>query len=342
MLRLNRMSPRNHLSNRTITNSPKKSTRNGLYFNRPRSSYTLSTRRKIFILIIIGCMFMKSLKYLHTHVSKLSRPHLVITKNDKIMHPNIWTSPIVIKEYKLIFFRIPKVCSTEWNTMLFKMTGLSDIANLTIAAIEENCKKITRMHDIPLEEAQHMMTSKEWTKAIFVREPKERILSAFLNKFCEEPTYFQRFCCSQSPDKKLECSRHQESKNFTYFLEETKQCPDAHWNPQTMTVDQKWWPYINFIGYQNTAFEDTRRLLQTLVSSKDNVTAWDRFGRSGWGSNKTEPFMYRPHGYGHATGAKSKLLKYYNAYTEQTVERFHARQDLECPYFKFVKMHLFH
>ena len=42
-----------------------------------------------------------------------------------------------------------------------------------------NENKLKTLDEYPLFKAQEMMNSQEWTKAIFVREPKERILSAF-------------------------------------------------------------------------------------------------------------------------------------------------------------------
>jgi len=36
----------------------------------------------------------------------------------------------------------------------------------------------------------HMMAIDEWTRAVFVREPKERVLSAFLDKFCKNKKFF--------------------------------------------------------------------------------------------------------------------------------------------------------
>ena len=39
-------------------------------------------------------------------------------------------------------------------------------------------------------EILHMMTSDEWTRTVFVREPKERVLSAFLDKFCKNKKFF--------------------------------------------------------------------------------------------------------------------------------------------------------
>ena len=54
---------------------------------------------------------------------------------------------------------------------------------------------LTYLTDYSLEEAQLMLNSEEWTRAVFVREPKERILSAYLDKFRLVPEFFDAACC---------------------------------------------------------------------------------------------------------------------------------------------------
>lgn len=56
--------------------------------------------------------------------------------------------------------------------------------------------------DYSLEEANEIMTSPEWTRAIFVREPKQRFLSAFLDKaVSNDGWHVMKTCCH----KALEC-----------------------------------------------------------------------------------------------------------------------------------------
>jgi hypothetical protein len=195
------------------------------------------------------------------------------------------------------------------------------------------------LREIPLEEAQEMMTSKEWTRAVFVREPKERVLSAFLDKFVHNHNdYFDSCCRSRRVKRALgpdgECSS---VPDFTYFLNKTKLCPDPHWTPQREVLDEHWWPYVTFIGYGSSSSE-AKRLLESVTSSKDNLNAWEKFGDTGWGENATLSFMARPYNSPHITDAKSKLLKYYNNCTELYVEEILSRRDFESPYFHFERI----
>jgi Sulfotransferase family len=68
------------------------------------------------------------------------------------------------------------------------------------------------LHDYSLEEANRIMTSSEYRRAIFVRDPKERFLSAFLDKaLSNDGSHVQSKCC---PDG--ECMK--DAQTFAGFL----------------------------------------------------------------------------------------------------------------------------
>jgi hypothetical protein len=72
-------------------------------------------------------------------------------------------------------------------------------------------------------------------------------------------------------------------------------------------MEEKYWPYINFIGRMETIQEDATRLLK-------QVGAWELFGKTGWGANgKDSIFQAKAGGVGryHATNANSKLKSYF-------------------------------
>ena len=43
----------------------------------------------------------------------------------------------------------------------------------------------------------------------------------------------------------------------------------------------KYWPYINFIGHMDTAYEDAKTLLT-------KINAWDTFGKHGWANDDAD------------------------------------------------------
>ena len=166
-------------------------------------------------------------------------------------------------------------------------------------------------------------------------EPKERVLSAFLDKAYKESYYIQK-CCDKLPDEdeKQKCIDNEESfESFLYFVTTyKKECFDVHWEAQVEKIDQKWWSYIDFIGYQNNLLDDSQQLLRRLTSLKDDVegrSAWDRYGISGWGNTnegceKRTHFFLEENSSTHKLQTGDHLLEWYTPKTEKIVEKYWA------------------
>jgi len=280
-----------------------------------------------------------------------------IYSTDKIYQSR---SAFVIPEYKLIFFTFPKVACSEWKRMFMRMNGNPNWCRIRgFNAHDPKNNKIPILADYPVEIATAMMTSPAWTRAAIVREPKERVLSAFLDKAIKEE-YFVRRCCKKLPtdEYKEECVQsHKNFESFLYYIKSfPKECFDVHWEPQSTKVDAKWWPYINFIGYQSNLREDSKELLQNLASTQslfgqdstaiDNndsgringiVSAWDQFGKTGWGDeygceNRTKSFL-EENTSTHKLGTGNRLKEWYTKNLEKVVEeQFHVEwQYLDFP-----------
>ena len=91
-----------------------------------------------------------------------------------------------------------------------------------------------------------MLNSEEWTREMFVCEPKERVLSAHLHKFVLVPRFLNRECCStlSNENDKEECSNKlkEEGGNFGYFLNAaSNDCENQNGDPQEERTDSKWW-----------------------------------------------------------------------------------------------------
>lgn len=251
-----------------------------------------------------------------------------ITENDLIYKTR---SAFVVPEYKLIFFTFPKVACSEWKRMFMRINGNPNwckIRGFNAHDPEKNLIKV--LHDYEPEVATAMMTSPAWTKAAILREPKERVLSAFLDKAVKED-YYVRKCCQKLPDDNLIKKCTEDEKDFESFLNfVTKypdECFDVHWEPQIAKIDLKWWPYIDLIGYQNNLLHDSKNILKHLTSARDEEegrTAWERYGEKGWGSS--DECENRPHAFleentsTHKLDTGSKMLKWYTAKAEKIVE----------------------
>lgn len=257
----------------------------------------------------------------------------------------------VIPEYKLIFFTFPKVACSEWKRMFMRMNGNPNWCKTRgFNAHDPKLNEIKLLREYEPEIATAMMTSSKWKRAAIVREPKERVLSAFLDKAVKEDYYVKK-CCENLPSEKLVGECKENEKDFESFLkfvtDYPKECFDVHWEPQILKIDAKWWPYIDWIGHQDNLLHDSKDILKQLKSNRDEDegrSAWDRYGVSGWGSE--EGCEDRPNSFlqentsTHNIDTGSKLMEWYTAKTEKMVEEKWA-VEWNQKNVQFPEVHLF-
>lgn len=258
-----------------------------------------------------------------------------VTKNDLIYTTS--RLAFVIPEYKLIFFAFPKVASTEWMQMFMRMNGNPGWCKKNrpkgFNAHDWRDNEILTLEDYDPEIATAMMTSPVWTKASIFREPKERVLSAFLDKAVNTDSYI-KFCCNNLPNVKIktQCIENTKSfESFLYFVTQYSECSNAHWEPQLAKIDSKWLPYIDIIGYQHNLHHDAKKILSGLTSSRHGVgedSAWDKYGVSGWKGSKWVPKFcenrthefFEENASGHNNDSGAKLKIWYTPELERLVE----------------------
>lgn len=239
------------------------------------------------------------------------------------------SSPIVIESHKLIFFTIPKVGCTVWKQLFRRMLGYEDWLSqdgTRMLPHNPNENGLKYLYDYSTEEASEMMTSPQWTRAIMVRDPKERFLSSFLDKsVSNDHQHIISRCCQ---DKSCVDS----AQTISGFLELCNVCDDEHWRPQHNRLDNKFWPYIDMVGHVENAASDAKALL-------DKIGAWEEYGASGWGKygNQTIFAAKDVAGAGeHATWAQWQVWKWYTPESEAQVEKF-FQGDYDNPLFNFTR-----
>ena len=106
-------------------------------------------------------------------------------------------------------------------------------------------------------------------------------------------------------------------------------------------IDEKWWPFIDFIGYLDNFNEDTKKVLSSIHCSVDGVSAWDRIGRFGW--NDKDTFNCRiasqndcqfmgTSDKGHSNKARDQMLQYCTPGLEDNIEERYSK-DLKTIHF---------
>eukprot|EP00934_Nitzschia_sp_Nitz4_P003633 Nitzschia sp. Nitz4//scaffold39_size137210//59230//60906//NITZ4_003199-RA/size137210-processed-gene-0.63-mRNA-1//-1//CDS//3329550383//3623//frame0 len=244
-----------------------------------------------------------------------------------------WDSaPIVVEEYKLLFFAVPKVACTTFKQLFRRINGAEDWMSQDTDRIlphnpDENGLKY--LWNYTIEEASRMMTSPEYTRAIFVREPKARFLSAFLDKGLGNFHSFMRTHCCPDTGECVERSSTTEG-----FLEVIQSCHDPHWNAQTWRMEAKYWPFINFVGHFENLAVDGPRLLR-------EVGAWEKYGQSGWGKNGTSSMFDSMvvSAQSHATQAATKVWTWLTPSLERRIEEYYI-DDYEHRLFNFPMTNL--
>jgi hypothetical protein len=263
------------------------------------------------------------------------RNDMLVQQGDSVYVRGDWDgSPVVLEDYKLIFFTSAKVGCTVWKQLFRRIMGQTDWkveATKDLLPWNPELNGLKYLYDYDRETASRMMSSPEYTRALFVREPKERLLSAYLDKGVTNSYFMAQKCCPYT----YTCSEVAKS-SLSNFFDVIQTCEDGHWKPQSRRMEAKYWPYINFVGRMETLADDAKTLLKS-------VGAWDKFGKSGWGKNgNVSVFETKAGGTGrlHATNARERLRVHYTPGMERNVE-FYYSSDYANPVLNFTKTHLY-
>lgn len=242
----------------------------------------------------------------------------LIKHQDKVYAKDDWDgSPIVIEKYKLIFFSMPKIGGTIWKQACRRMMGLRDwheIGGDKGLPHDPEKNGLKYLYDYPIGEAEAMFKSEEWTKAIFTRSPKDRFLSVY-NEMSHDWEQVDRRCCPHEPG----CSTALQT--ISGLLDLAENCYSAHWIPITNRMEEKYWPYINFVGLLENAREDSQKLLE-------KIGAWDEIGKFGWGESGIDRIFADDT---NAYDAVLQALSMYNPVVDKKLDEFY-KVDFENKY----------
>jgi hypothetical protein len=199
------------------------------------------------------------------------------------------SSPIVIESHKLIFFTVTGVGDVTWRCLFRRMLGYADWRNTT-----SQFEGLRYLYDYNVSRATEMMTSPDYTRAMFVRDPKVRLLSNFLEYVRRDKVQSIRWLC---------CGGHGGCANnfmdFPTFVDSIATCDEPYWRPQGRRMEPKYYPLLTIIGHYSRMKGDAQRLLH-------RIGAWEDYGRSGWGPSGEEPIFRNV-----SEISKRRFLKYF-------------------------------
>ncbi|KAL9973227.1 hypothetical protein ACROYT_G019649 [Oculina patagonica] len=188
---------------------------------------------------------------------------------------------LVSNRYKTLFCYVPKVACSNWKRVFLVLEGhfnttaeidYSFVHNLTLEAMNS-------LIYYPKIEIDRMLQS--YKKIVFVREPMERILSAYVNKFAhdaENRKYHHKYGIDIIQKYRKNFTGEVTDEQYTTFNEFVKYLIDLqpyekrneHWNLQYNLCSPNIINY-DFIGKYDTLKSDAARALE-LMGASDVVT----------------------------------------------------------------------
>jgi hypothetical protein len=105
-------------------------------------------------------------------------------------------------------------------------------------AHDSKLNKIKVLKDYEPQVTTAMMLSANWNRAAIVRESKESLLSAFLDKAVKED-YFVNNCCCKLPLDALKKERIEKEEDFSSFLHFVTEYPEECFDVQSLKIDDK-------------------------------------------------------------------------------------------------------
>ncbi len=174
---------------------------------------------------------------------------------------------IYVKNYNFIFCYTPKIACTGFKHAIRALEGLPTITK--DIHDKDETTGLSYLHLLPEEEAFALLSDPKVLKAVFVRNPYSRILSAFLDKLKRATTYTTHenratglHICKQL---NIDFSEyHPETFNFEDFIHylsiTDNEYLDEHFTAQTFRSCFEEGVKFDFIGHFETLEQDIERL----------------------------------------------------------------------------------
>ncbi|RLW00073.1 hypothetical protein DV515_00009186 [Chloebia gouldiae] len=119
-------------------------------------------------------------------VTDTCRANSVSSRKRRVLTPNDLKHLVVDEDHEMIYCYVPKVACTNWKRVMMVLTGRGKYSDpMEIPANEAHVSsnlKTLNQYSIP--EINHRL--KNYMKFLFVREPFERLVSAYRNKFTQK------------------------------------------------------------------------------------------------------------------------------------------------------------
>lgn len=242
----------------------------------------------------------------------MKRPFISVTEQDRLAFSH---HVYVDEPNRIVFFTIPKVACTAWMQLFARLGGAPDWR------ADPHYRTDRRLlSNYPTDRCGEILNDPTWFRAVFFRDPVERLLSAYLDKFVHRAGYpvrlfgtrdvslneFLDFALDPNTDPSIPRGLHAHT--------------NPHWRPQMLVGNVgKFLPTMNFVGRFDHLGVDARALLEHLG-------LWDAYGRTGWGPIGTGS-MFAVNDAPNATGAHDELKSRLTADQVDRIRRAYRPHD---------------
>ena len=182
-------------------------------------------------------------------------------------------APFVVPAHQLVFCKVAKVASSGWLRLLRRMEGHADWQrNPYFLSHRHYVGGVRQMSHLSNAEALRVLRDRaNWTRVVIVRDPAERLLSAYLDKI-----HGQRDTRAQNAiySKVLFGLAPQEFANVTFgdFVERVEYglahgIVDQHWSPLADNCDLRTWLPAYDLVINMRKGDDMSKLLDCVLNT---------------------------------------------------------------------------
>ncbi|XP_078343422.1 carbohydrate sulfotransferase 11-like [Oculina patagonica] len=189
---------------------------------------------------------------------------------------------IVLEKHKLVFCPVPKVSCSVWKRLLVNLEGV----NIEKDVHQEIKNKLTSLQQFSLKDRRNIL--KTYTKFMFVRNPFERLLSAykdvFLGRFKRSNNFWQgyrrrvREYLVQNGrlgiDPNVDNTTFEEFATYVVLTKRNGEKLQVHWREMT-SLCHPCYIQFDYIGHYETLSEDAQFIFRkTNLQDKVQFPQW--------------------------------------------------------------------
>jgi hypothetical protein len=180
-------------------------------------------------------------------------------------------SPIVLESpYNLIFFPVTGVADVVWRCLIRRLLGFEDWDDP-----KRQFEGLTYLANYTVEQASAIMSSPSFVRAMFVRDPRDRIQSNYIEAAEHDPRHGMLqgcHCTMKCGETGIQQRCRENLQSFETFLTKVvPECDRPYWRPQAERMEPKYFQLLDFVGHYENFAHDAAQLLLLAMNNDSTV-----------------------------------------------------------------------